>query len=47
MLRITNSFSGKEATRYYGAALGQTDYCARGAGICGGIEAVRAASKSW
>jgi hypothetical protein len=29
MLRITNSFSGKEATRYYGAALGQTDYYAR------------------
>jgi len=39
MLRITNSFSGKEATRYYGAALGQTDYYARGAGIWGGIGA--------
>ena len=41
MLRTTNSFSGKEATRYYGAALGQTDYYDRGAGIWGGTGAHR------
>ena len=39
MLRITNSFSGKEATRYYGAALGQTDYYAQERGLWGGIGA--------